>query len=405
MTNILPRPRRRNMRGPAALLAGALLLMALPVIAAMPPPVIPTPTVLQVLPLRDAGGLPEEGGKAPLNAQLTQGLAKYLADTAGGRVLIVDAQMRAVSGKGQPGPRGKRGGGKPEFTLEGELSHVQTGAADGGAYFCVLRLFEQRSSDGSSVRRLRHQWAGMAQTYLDLTSNLRHDGRVDPEGLLGGLAKSVLADVSTLPASDQVKQFAAFVATASAFKRVTAQVVPEAAPIAAAEQPPLQSGDRYRLKVMSQDRGSVYLVALDSSGQPSGLFLPDSGQEIEVDADRPALVPGETPLQTGLVTAATDHQIIVLVRRSQKAAAQDAPTASLLHLANLYLRDTSADTTTPGTSAAVQILDSAPAISAPPAPDDPGIARLLHMAASDPAGTWLAQTVTVHIVPKKDLMR
>ena len=55
---------------------------------------------------------------------------------------------------------------------------------DGGPYLLTARLYEE---DGKR-HRLVAQWTGYADTFLNLTSNLRGDRRVSREGLFGMLA-------------------------------------------------------------------------------------------------------------------------------------------------------------------------------------------------------------------------
>ena len=123
--------------------------------------------------IRNTGGalIKNKSGK-PLNESLTTGLFELLKERSKEGFIPVKgkAPNRSVEQR--------------FFTLEEDISHTETDGEDGGPYLLTARLYEE---DGKR-HRLVAQWTGYADTFRNLTSNLRGDRRVSREGLFGMLA-------------------------------------------------------------------------------------------------------------------------------------------------------------------------------------------------------------------------
>ena len=343
-------------------------------------------TSLTVQPLRDAGGLEGRTTEGqPLNRRYSEALVKHLGDNAGGRFV--------VAAKSDPKA-------KVRLTLEGDLSHVESPAADGGAYMCVLRLWRE-----GQPRQLIGQWAGYAETLRFLTGNLRHDPRVDQDGLLGELSKRICAMVTGIAAGDQAEAVVTLVDAASKLKRIDAVVVPEGGTGGSAWEP-VVSGGAYRLRVASQDVGSVFLIALGAEGRPEALYVPQPGQELDVAPGRPVVLPPQEPIAAGEVKTPTKRELLVLVRRRGNGA---SPGSGLGHPAETPgAGPPDGPAPLPGsvervgdgeTPLPVCVIDGRGSRTLP-SPGDPAVARLLAMAKADPPGAWVARRITVHLVPK-----
>ena len=123
--------------------------------------------------IRNTGGalLRSKSGK-PLNESLTTGLFELLKERSKEDFIPVKgrAPNRAIEQR--------------LFTLEEDISHTETDGDDGGPYLLTARLYEE----DAKRHRLVAQWTGYADTFRNLTSNLRADKRVSREGLFGMLA-------------------------------------------------------------------------------------------------------------------------------------------------------------------------------------------------------------------------
>ncbi len=139
--------------------------------------------ILVLKQIRNTGGalLKNKSGK-PLNESLTTGLFELLKERnkedflpVKGRAPNRDVEQRL-------------------FTLEEDISHTETDGEDGGPYLLTARLYEE---DGKR-HRLVAQWTGYADTFRNLTSNLRGDRRVSREGLFGMLADRLKESLRTV---------------------------------------------------------------------------------------------------------------------------------------------------------------------------------------------------------------
>ena len=129
--------------------------------------------ILVLKQIRNTGGalLKSKNGK-PLNESLTTGLFELLKERSKEGFVIFKGRA--------PG----RASEQRLFTLEEDISHTETDGEDGGPYLLTARLYEEEGKR----HRLAAQWTGYADTFRNLTSNLRGDRRVSREGLLGLLA-------------------------------------------------------------------------------------------------------------------------------------------------------------------------------------------------------------------------
>ncbi len=344
------------------------------------------PLAVVVTPLRDAGGLSERGPDGrPLNLRYTDALFSYLSEPARGRLLVV-RHASEVKAPAQV------------FTLEGDLSHVESDDLAGGPYLCTLRLFREASPEhpdhAQQPRRIVNQWAGWARTLRHLTGNLNRDQRVDQEGLLGELGKRVLAQMTALGKSEtEHRQFAALVEQAAHLGRLEASVMATGAGFADAPAGQVKSGATYQVRVVAQDAGTAYLVATSAKGTPLTLLSPKMGSTIQVEPGRPMLLPAH--LEAEEVTTPAERHFVVLVRRRAPAAeGSAAPAPAPQPGAEPAAVGNAPDDANP---LAVQVLEGHPASATPETQE---ITRLLQMAGTDPAGTWLAQRLKLRILPR-----
>ena len=342
------------------------------------------PVAIRVGALRDGGGLPRKADEEPLNLQLSQGLVRFMQHDLSPGVSVSLASSKEA--------RRPIDFDAAVYDLEGEVSRTAGSVPGAGTYLVVLRLFRDT---GGADKPLVAQWAASARTFLDLSCNMTRDRRVSAEGLIGELGTRVLAFATGTPISSQALDFVGFAARCAARDRITADIVPEASSQASPDPTLLRSGDRYRIRVSSGEQGVVYLVGIDSDGNPRTISVEMPGNEAEVAPGRPVLVPIEPPIPTGEILAPTRKRIVVLVRR--KSAAAREPVRSLLRSVALTTLS-AADVGTDATGPAVEMLDCGPAPRPFGAPDA-GVARILDMAATDPDGTWLAKEIVVRILP------
>lgn len=346
----------------------------------------PSLPILRVAAFRDGGGLiPPSKGEKPLTIRLSQALEERLMQAGKGRFRVI-----GVGQKGQ----------EPRFTLEGELSHTESENTDEGPYLCVARLFRE-----GKRRQVVAQWAGYARTYRDISSNIRHDARVDADGLIGELTKRIAGTVGKTGQAEQTKRFAAFVRTAASGKRLQAEVViqkDENAALSPTKR--LLSGDPYRLRVDSPVAGSLYLVGYEKTGRPVSLQSDSDHAALPVTASRDQLAPApsEQPLNAGRVQLPTEREIVVLVR----SQGRQLETASW-QLKAAPEEKSQKETKAPGGqvrenqtgSPAVSVLDVGGSGEKDDGEEDPVVAHILERAFSDPPGTWLAARLKVRVVP------
>ncbi|MDR3707100.1 MAG: hypothetical protein P4L33_02280 [Capsulimonadaceae bacterium] len=346
-----------------------------------------SPIILKIANFKDSGGLTGTPSADPVNLQLTRGLAKYIQ-----RGLPKNAQVVIAGAKDARKDLDIVGAA---YDLEGDVSHVASPLRGGGPYLVVLRLFKE-----GAQRDLLGQWAGVARTYLDLTTNVVRDKRVAPEGLVGGLGNCVLMAVTGTPVNVQSTEFALAMEKAMAPDLIAADIVPEATSQVTPDPTTLRSGDRYRVKISSREHGNVYLVGIDASGNPSAVDIEYPGNEIQVDADHPALLPVEPAIQTGSVLVPTDRRLVVLIRRTPAPSVPAVQKMSFVVANPQPQPQQSDDSDRPSTRPAVEILDcGVAAIPSSTQTRDADVERILKMVATDPAGTWIGKEIAVHILP------
>lgn len=340
--------------------------------------------ILRVAAFRDGGGLvPPSKGEKPLTVRLSQALEERLVQAGKGRFRVV--------GTGQKGQEAR-------FTLEGELSHTEADDTDEGPYLCVARLFRE-----GKRRQVVAQWAGYARTYRDISSNIRHDTRVDADGLIGELTKRIAGTVGRTGQAEQTRRFAEFVRKAASGKRLQAEVViqkDENAALSPTKR--LLSGDLYRLRVDSPVAGSLYLVGYEKTGRPVSLRSDGDHAALPILArrDQVAPAPGEEPLNAGRVQLPVEREIVVLVRgqgRQLETASWQRESPS---------KEQSRKGTKPSEAQARENQTGSPAVSVLEVgggenggEEDPVVAHILERALSDPPGTWLAARLKVRVVP------
>lgn len=137
-------------------------------------------------------------------------------------------------------------------------------------------------------------------------------------------------------------------------------------PVPAMAAGELKAGSRYRVQITSQDAGSVYLIGLNAQKRWQALVVPALGEEIIVAPKAPVTLPGSGVLQAETVSAPQLREMIVLLRRTPKNGNVGIVKPPLMTDARLM---------------------------------DADVIRLLTLAAKDAPGTWLAQRISVRIVP------
>jgi hypothetical protein len=329
--------------------------------------------VLYVADLTDAGGLPTPSGDdQSLNLQFTQGLVKRLTDLSAKRYCVQSISGAALADEVNG------------FVLEGSLSHVTSGTSEGGSYLCTLVL----RGTGKNHDLVVAHWSAIARSYIDLTNNLSHDPRVNPEGMIGELTSRVNSIIVASTAGNQTRLFNDFLTKSLRNHAIEAELVSGLPNAKGKRRPVLSSGDSFRVRIATRDAGTVFLVGFDSNGRPITIAVPETSGEIRINPSHSALVPSRNAIPTGTVEQPTNRRIVVLIRRA-------GVTSRLAESSPMGLIDAGS-----ASIPAVQVLSSA--ISVPLSESsDSGVARILAMAATDTPGTWLATEVTVRIQPKK----
>lgn len=332
----------------------------------------PLPSVqVHVRPLRDAGGLPDAGTNGqPVNERLGRALEIYLADVANGRYVVIDPSGKPVP----PLPKSTAGGDMTAkslptavFSVEGELSHVESAEAEGGAYLCALRLFKE-----GSPRRLLGQWAGTAASLRYLTGNLRSVPDVDNAGLVGEIGKRLAQQIVAFSGPDQATQLAGIVASAPA--RPSLKMIVDGKPAAA--EPSLANGTRYQVDIAPPTGGTVYAVLIDARGNARALEVPDAAHEIKIEAGQHLLMPAKDRSATADSSYGSPQSVVILIRKEKSGTVTQPRQVG---------GGDNPDTAAPG--GPVRILEGGATRTARV---DPAVARLLDMAGADPPGTWLA---------------
>jgi hypothetical protein len=328
---------------------------------------IPGQAVVQVKPLHDAGGLAAVSADGDtINVSYTEAIRRYL--TTGGYT-VVDKPPK---------------GSSPAYSVEGDLSHLTVDAAGNGPYLCVLRLFAENGK-----HTLIGQWAGVAQSLRYLTANLNETEGVDSEGLLGELGGKIAEAIRASSDTTGAATFAAIVDVASQPDLIDAfpVVIPDptaasTAHIGQPETPPqgqIHAGDKFRLQIRSTEPGNLVIVGLGPNGEPRDVLIPDDAHAVTVQADKPVVIPADTPILADNAQAPFDLKFVVLEHRAASANPVEATVDDELPVR--VLRGTS-----PPSS---------------PTPHDASVSLLLRRILADPPHTWIAHPVTLHVVPKE----
>lgn len=330
----------------------------------------PNPVVVQVVTLRDAGGLSavSANGNA-INVSYTEAIRRYLAGLG---YTVVDKGARWL---------------KPAYSVEGDLSHLPAeeptpGESGGSPYLCDLRLFDENAG-----HKLIGEWSGEARNLRYLTANLSDTPGVDAEGLLGEMGGKVADAIGASSDANGASTFAKIIDVASqsdfvdAFPVSTQSLSPAKGGGAGIGQPEpsaldhLTSGQAYRLQVRSTHTGNVVLIALGPGGEPLEATSDDDAYA-PILAGSPIAVPSKG-LTAPVVTAPVNVKIVVLERLIAAGTADTPPDVEL----------------------PVRLLPNSTPLVLPPV-KDASVARLLKTILTDPAHTWVAHVVTLHVSPK-----
>ncbi len=339
------------------------------------PPLLPA---VSIVPLRDGGGLPPpEAGDAPLPLKLTGAVVATLADEAAGAFTLLRADAADVHF-----PR-------PRFTLQGTLSRPKPT----GPYVLALELSDSAASGASAKRPPLAHWTGEADTFRDLTGNLRADPRVNDLGLVGELCHRVAArlraaDAPRPPRADWSARLSAL-PRARRLRLTFVSDAPLPPPRRSVET--LSSGEAYHYVVSSRDAGQVLVVEESGAeGDPSPRLISDHLTEIA--ALRPVPLPDATPLLGPLVSRTVTRRVWALFRRKPSSSDPPRPTPAddPLNFRDLPMKTLPRAAHDP--SPAVRIVDA-----------DDGLAedttRLLRWLEDDSAGAWSRVAMTIRFTP------
>ena len=282
------------------------------------------------------------------------------------------------------------------LSVEGEFSRTEDGKG-GGPFLVVLRLYQEKS--GAVPRRVLAQWAGVADNYRYLTGNLDNRADIDREGLLGEMGKRIAEAASDAPRN---AAFDAFVATVAQSKSVLVTLVPTrtmpsgngsaAGQTDAIVAPVLEAGREYRIKIASQESGTVVVVGRDANARLIPLYLPgDKDAPRSVELGKPILVPAlsEKPWIAPVTDAPTEQALFVFVRH-EKPNTKSAPAG------NARVLSATSNDTPPVLPSPVRVLSTGTL-----ADENLGhvLEALLKQFARDPKDTWTAQRFVVKVVP------
>jgi len=346
---------------------------------------------ISVADFRDAGGATYKGpdGK-PLTDRLATALRSYLTDGATrGHYLVLTGDKTA-------------GKSVARFLVEGDLSAIQIGDPDQRRYMLVARVF--RLDSGGKERKLVAQFAGTAGL-RDLTGNMGGQAGMSRMGLAGELAKEIAdAAEGTLPSGDA---FDDMVQKATALHRVTVDVIGDTEP---KPRSAVAAGEKFRLRVSSQESGKVYLIGLDpATKRPVSLYSQDD--PLDVTVGHPVVLPPVNPLVAPQVTAPATLEYVVFVRHRAEAGhaaataasaidptAMVASTAPIAPPVMVARRGRAIEPTDTGKTEKIELLSCvAPSVGG--SSMDAGIATLLALYQSDPTDNWIGVRVKVAVTP------
>ena len=343
------------------------------------------PTV-SVAPFKDMSGADAKGpdGK-PLPERLTSALKQFLTEGAKGRY--------TVAGSGS------------KFVVENEISALEVGPVSKRPYIVVTRLYMEKP------RRLVAQYCGKAPTLRALTGNLERQADAAATGLIGGIAKEIGAAVVHAGKVADDASFDAMVKAATATRRITVDVLGDGG-----DQKPRQQiggGEKFRLRVNSQDAGAVYIVQIRDN-RP---MVPYSQNEpLDVAQGKPVTLPPNSPFTAPKVKAATAMEYIVFVRKGGKVdggvpVTPGTQTGAEASLVPTRLTPRAAPRGSIQMASSVSFLPRGfgldqeddkielLSVTSPDAEGDAGIASLLQQYQNDPDDKWIAVRIKIAISP------
>jgi hypothetical protein len=352
-------------------------------------PLAQTVPEVTVQPFRDGGGLVQEPDTEPLPVRLAVSLEKYLREEAGERYTVRESD---TTGSAQPGAAPAL---PTRFSIEGELSHVPKNTVDGGPYLCTVRLFRQTA--GQNDRRLVGQWAGWAETLRYLTANLRHDPRVNKQGLIGELGKrlkpflvpydAISAQTILTPWLASIERNGKLPLEAAAVPIRVAEVTGSSGPAAGspvANETPnagaIVASQGWQLRVVAPHAGEVRVLE-NHAGNWRLLELNDKASSQTAAGSQPLLLPTR-PLQGAVGTVPQQRKLVVLWHRSAQA--------DPLGWSPLQVGGKAQD------PAPVQVVGETASEG------DEALGQLALLASSEPAENWAARTVEVRLLPARE---
>lgn len=350
--------------------------------------------LLIVRPLGDGGGLvdtgAEEEGREALNVRMARSLQKYLEEGARGRFTVAWNEAKPATTQ-------------TVWTLEGELSHVATGAAgdESGPYLGAIRLFRQthRIADRAPTRRLVGTWLGRSESLRFLSVNLRHDPRVDSQGLAGEWGKRIIETIVSFGNEEFLPSFARWLGglpgAANVEVRVERADEKPAGDDSAESRNTVLAGSNFRVRVTPRERSETYLFEIDGEGHPRMLPYRREASTVRAFGVESTTGPITIPAAPLPATAVGERRFVVLMRRIHSRSSN-----------TLAVQADAQAGSTSGVGRASQALRNAPVEvlgDVARREDDSGaLRRIFETAGDDAAGTWSIQNLVVRVVERRD---
>ena len=319
--------------------------------------------VLNIVELRDAGGLPAQD-EPKLNVKLTSAFRKIMAGEAKDTVVIPDKLQK---------PRR----GATAWTLEGEVSGFDNGHGI-TSYCCVMRLYRE-----GRRRELVTEWSGIADSLRYLTGNLMQHPAVHDYGLVGDIGQRALnvmkADEKQ---ADFMKSLDDLTHVLPAARETTVQLSPvlDEAPtntqlpgLAHTRAPRIAAGKPFTVEVTTAQPVSVIYAIRDESDirlVRAQTALKDSGQYARLQYTAPAT---------------HDEKTLRLV--------------FLLHLKKLMMAESPTPLVTPTTTESAPPVRIVETCNRETQTNTTLPEALLALTRSDPYGSWLVKTVEYQLQP------
>jgi hypothetical protein len=332
------------------------------ILTAQPSPDKPTETELVVMPIRDTGAaMPKGADGRPINERFTTAIRSHLTE------LAKDAYAVRERTKGDKS--------SVHLRLEGEMAHTDSDQEGGGGYLCTLRLYEDRKP-----RRLINQWSGTAATLRDLTSNLRHDPKFGPLGLLGELGRRVDSAVRNRAEVDAATLIRLALDRCAQSQKIEVTLAGNPG-----EEPKnaVSPGERYRFAVRSPHGGQAWALLIPTEGSP-GLLIGNSDRGFPISSDERTFLPVR-----GLLTAPRREGLVKCILLVRLLDVEGKPARSVA--------DTEKDTAPARTEDVDAVTVAVISTPAPPQDLGPDARRLLDWVVSEPKGTWMAQTLEIPV--------